>query len=133
MIGDRLKQRLHDLGYTQQKAADKIGISQSRLNQYLKNKREPNSQMIKLICQTFQITPSWLYAFDGESETGIAKTNKKALETAILFLKNYEKSHKKSFSVEQQARIIAIVYDIILTESEENANKAIEWVIEAVA
>ncbi|MGN0905203.1 MAG: helix-turn-helix domain-containing protein [Alphaproteobacteria bacterium] len=133
MIGERLKQKISQLGLTQQRAADRLGISQSRLNQYLKDKREPDSQMFCQICETFGVTPNWLYGYDSDSSSESPKINKSALETAILFLKKYEDKHQKKFSAEQEARIVSIVYDIILSESEENAQKAIEWVIEAVA
>lgn len=133
MIGERLREKISQLGLTQQRAADRLGISQSRLNQYLKDKREPDGKMFLHICETFGVTPNWLYGFDDDSGSVSSKVNKAALETAVLFLKKYESSHKKEFSAEQEARIIAVVYDIILSESEDNAQKAIEWVIEAVA
>ncbi len=132
MIGERLHQRISELGLTQQRAADQLEISQSRLNQYLKNKREPDAQMFCRICHTFGVSPNWLYGFE-EKPPEISKINKTALESAVLFLKKYEESHHKSFSAEQAARIVTVVYDIIVTESTDNAQKAIEWVIEAVA
>ena len=131
MIGERLKQRITELGLTQQRAADQLEISQSRLNQYLKDKREPDSQMFCKICRTFDITPNWLYGFEEPSSAEKMKINRVALETAVLFLKKYEEAHKKKFSVEKSARVITVVYDIIVSESEENAQKAIDWVIEA--
>ena len=131
MIGEKLKQRLTELGLTQQRAADQLEISQSRLNQYLKDKREPDSQMLCKICRTFDITPNWLYGFEDTVPNKASKLNKKALETAVLFLKKYEESHKKVFSVEKSARVITVVYEIIVSETEENAQKAIDWVIEA--
>lgn len=134
MIGERLHSKISQLGLTQQRAADQLGISQSRLNQYLKDKREPDSQMFYKICKTFDVTPNFLFGFESESlPAQTAKIDKAALETAILFLKTYETKHQKTFSAEQSARIISVVYDIILSESAENAQKAIDWVIEAVA
>ena len=133
MIGQRLNQRISELGLTQQRAADQLEISQSRLNQYLKDKREPDGQMFCRICRTFGVTPNWLYGFEEKSPAELPKIDKTALEAAVLFLKTYEDSHHKSFSAEQAARIVSVVYDIIVTESTENAQKAIDWVIEAVA
>ncbi len=133
MIGQRLNQRISELGLTQQRAADQLEISQSRLNQYLKDKREPDGQMFCRICRTFGVTPNWLYGFEEKSPAELPKIDKTALEAAVLFLKKYEDSHHKSFSAEQAARIVSVVYDIIVTESTENAQKAIDWVIEAVA
>ena len=133
MIGERLNQRLSELGLTQQRAADQLEISQSRLNQYLKNKREPDAQMFCKICHTFAVSPNWLYGFEDNSPAGLPKIDKTALETAVLFLKKYEENHQKSFSAEKSARIITVVYDIIVSESAENAQKALDWVIEAAA
>ena len=133
MIGERLHQKIAELGLTQQRAADQLGISQSRLNQYLKDKREPDGQMLCKICHTFEISPNQLYGFDDVPAAGDAKINKSALETSILFLKKYEENHHKSFSPERFSKIVTVVYDIILSESEENAQKAVEWIIEASA
>ena len=133
MIGERLHQRISELGLTQQRAADQLEISQSRLNQYLKNKREPDAQMFCKICRTFSVSPNWLYGFEDKSPAEAPKIDKSALETAVLFLKKYEEKHHKSFSAEKSARIITVVYDIILSESAENAQKAMEWIIEAAA
>lgn len=133
MIGERLNQRLSELGLTQQRAADQLGISQSRLNQYLKDKREPDSQMFCKLCHTFAVSPNWLYGFEDNMPSELPKIDKDALETAILFLKKYEEKHQKFFSAEKSARIIAIVYDIVISESAENAQKAIDWVIEAAS
>ena len=133
MIGERLNQRISELGLTQQRAADQLEISQSRLNQYLKNKREPDAQMFCKICRTFSVSPNWLYGFEDNSPADLPKIDKTALETAVLFLKKYEEKHQKSFSAEKSARIITVVYGIIISESPENAQKAMEWIIEAAA
>ena len=86
MIGERLNQRISELGLTQQRAADQLEISQSRLNQYLKNKREPDAQMFCKICHTFAVSPNWLYGFEDKSPADLPKIDKMAIETAVLFL-----------------------------------------------
>lgn len=134
MIGERLQTKLSELGLTQQKAADRLGISQSRLNQYLKNKREPDSQMFVKICEAFDVTPNYLYGYtDEDRDAQSGKIDRGALASAVKFLLKYEETHKKTFSPEQAANIVSVVYDIVVTESPENAQKAIDWVIEAVA
>ena len=134
MIGDSLKQRIVELGLTQQRAADQLGISQSRLNQYLKDKREPDGRMLCKICRTFGVSPNRLFGFeDAAIAVETPKINKAALEKAVLFLKEEEEKRRKTFAPEKAARIISVVYDIILSESEENAKKAVDWVIEAIA
>ena len=133
MIGKRLKEKINQLELTQQRAADKLGISQSRLNQYLKDKREPDGQMLCHICNTLGITPDWLFGFEKDMPVENVKINKPALETAIVLLQNYAEKNGKFYTPEQQARIIAVIYDIIMSESEEKALKTIESIIEAVA
>lgn len=91
MIGERLHQRISELGLTQQRAADQLEISQSRLNQYLKNKREPDAQMFCRICRTFGVSPNWLYGFEENTPAELPKIDKTALESAVLFLKNTKK------------------------------------------
>ena len=129
MIGKRLQERLTLWGLTQQKAADRLGISQSRLNQDLKDKREPDSAMFCKICEVFEVTPNWLYGFDNDTPS----VNRKVLETALLFLSKYTEKNNKSFSPEKAAKIVAVIYEIIASESEERAQKTIDWIIEAVA
>lgn len=133
MIGERLKQRISELGLTQQRAADQLEISQSRLNQYLKDRREPDALMFCKICRTFSVSPNRLYGFDETAPAQTPQIDKSALESAVLFLKRYEEAHKKSFSAAKSARIITVVYDIIISESPENAQKAMEWIIEAAS
>ena len=87
MIGERLHQRISELGLTQQRAADQLEISQSRLNQYLKNKREPDAQMFCRICRTFGVSPNWLYGFEEntpaeERQNSFTKMMEIALELA---------------------------------------------------
>lgn len=133
MIGQRLKEKIGQLGMTQQQAADKLGISQSRLNQYLKDRREPDGQMLCHICEVLGVTPNWLFGFDGDTPAQSIKINKQALETAVRLFTGYTVKSKKTYTPEQTARIIAVIYDIIMNESEDKAMKTIEWIVEAVA
>jgi len=133
MIGTRLKQKIAEMRLTQQQAADKLGISQSRLNQYLKNKREPDCQMLAHICRTLAVTPNFLFEFDDTAQPTSLQINKPALETALSFVFAYEKRCKKSFSAEQSAKIVTVLYEIILTEPPETAKMQMERVLEVVA
>ena len=133
MIGNRLKQKIAELRLTQQQTADKLGISQSRLNQYLKDKREPDSQMLCHICRSLAVTPNFLFGFDDALSTQSVQINKDALETAIAFTTAYASKNKKRYSPEQQAKIITVLYEIILTETPDTAKIQIERVLEAVA
>ena len=133
MIGTRLKQKIAEMRLTQQKAADKLGISQSRLNQYLNEKREPDNRMLSHICRTLAVTPNFLFGFDDTTQPASLQINKQALETALAFIAAYEKRGKKSFPPEQAAKIATVLYEIILTETPEDAKLQMQRVLEVVA
>lgn len=59
-ISDRLNQLIDFLGIKPNAFAMKIGISQPRLNNYLKG-RDPDYDTLRRICETFvMIDPGWL-------------------------------------------------------------------------
>ena len=100
MIGSFLQKRLHQLGLTQQQAANILEISQSRLNQYLKNRREPDSKMLIRICKTFNTTTNFLFGFNELSHEENQKRIVLILKFYKLFLRIFCKRHqKKNFFV----------------------------------
>lgn len=52
-------------------ACEKLGISQGCLNLWLNNKRNPNPADIKKFCETFNVTPNFLFGFEDISESDL--------------------------------------------------------------
>lgn len=125
MIGEQIQARITELNLTQAEAAEKLGITQSRLNLYINDKREPNCEFIMKICETFDISPNYLFNFN----VAQAFLKEEILEETLRYIEKYKKENKKDFSAEKLAHIIPIIYEVVLTE--ENPKKTIEWVIEA--
>lgn len=134
MIGSFLQKRLHQLGLTQQQAADILEISQSRLNQYLKNRREPDSKMLMRICKAFNTTPNYLFGFNELSPEENKKkdcVNLDILQTVFANLLQ-EASKEKLFCSQKLGKIAVCAYEIALTEDIEQMKKTIGWLIKAV-
>ncbi len=66
-IGDKMKEVLQASKISQYKAAEMLGVSQPRLNQWLNNGREPGQQDIVAFCNVFKVTPNFLYGFESNT------------------------------------------------------------------
>ena len=65
-IGERIKRLRGFLGMTQEEFASRIGSARNTIAGYEIGKREPSSQAIALICNVFNVNPSWLKSGSGE-------------------------------------------------------------------
>lgn len=69
-VGSQMKKILANLKIDQYYAAEKLGVSQPRLNQWLNGRREPDAENIQNFCKIFGITPNAL--FEDEQSTVLA-------------------------------------------------------------
>lgn len=60
-VGSQMKKVLANLKIDQYYAAEKLGISQPRLNQWLNGRREPDAENIQNFCKIFGTTPNALF------------------------------------------------------------------------
>lgn len=63
---ERIKKLRKALGLTQQKFADRIGISRGNVATYETRDGNPGSSVITLICKTFNVSETWLRTGEGE-------------------------------------------------------------------
>lgn len=59
-ISERIFERLEDLDMTQKEFSQKTGIQQSTISEWKKNKTNPSSDKILVICSALDVTPEWL-------------------------------------------------------------------------
>ena len=69
MIGEALNKAIKEKGYNQVSASKLLGVSVQCLNQWINNKRNPSIKDIENICNTFDITPSYLVLGESNTET----------------------------------------------------------------
>lgn len=69
-VGSQMKKILANLKIDQYYAAEKLGVSQPRLNQWLNGRREPDAENIQNFCKIFGTTPNAL--FEDEQSTVLA-------------------------------------------------------------
>ena len=76
----RLEEIMSEKGYTQQKLAELLNISQTAISNYLRGDRKPNYEMILLIGAYLDETPNELLGYD---EKELRKYRKILIEERI--------------------------------------------------
>ena len=59
-ISDRIFERLRQLSMTQKEFSENTGILQSTISEWKKNKTNPSSDKIMIICKELDVSPEWL-------------------------------------------------------------------------
>lgn len=67
MLGERLKKLRVGAGLTQSQLARQLGISASAVGMYEQNRREPSHELLRRLCELFDVSADWLLA--GGEET----------------------------------------------------------------
>ncbi len=70
-MNDRIKMIRKDNGLSQQKFADKLGISRGNIAAYEVGKNLPSDAVISLICTKFDINEDWLRTGNGEMKKDV--------------------------------------------------------------
>jgi transcriptional regulator with XRE-family HTH domain len=68
-LGERIKFIQKSSGKNQESFAQTLGISKGSLILYQKNKRKPDSSVLKTFCEIYKVNPSWLLLGEGEPMT----------------------------------------------------------------
>lgn len=86
-IGERLKRIIRMRGMTQKQLAEKAGIPEPSLSQYLRGKRIPRTKTIQKICDALSISPLILVCCENTTSPNIKKlikpTNLEKLRSVI--------------------------------------------------
>lgn len=113
-------------GYSQAELANKFGISQPRLNQYLSEKREPDLAFIVRFCDFFHITPNHLLGYADkpivtEGSINITEQDfRDTIYTAYTTLCDFILTHNKKQTTEEIGTNLArICYNAAKVESSE--------------
>lgn len=70
-IGERLKQARMSARLSQAELGDRLGVTQSAIAHYERDKNEPDFSTIMSICRVLKIDTSWLFSDDNEDERKI--------------------------------------------------------------
>lgn len=63
---DRIKELRKNLGLTQQRFADRLGLKRQTIAAYEMGNIEPSESTLLLICKEFGVSKDWLCSGDGE-------------------------------------------------------------------
>ena len=65
-MNERIKKMRRELGFTQQRFADELGMKQNTIATYEMGRAIPSDSTIKFICYKFGINETWLRTGEGE-------------------------------------------------------------------
>lgn len=120
MIARRMKLVVENSGESQTAVAERLGVSQPRLNQYINGKREADYAFIAKFCRYFHITPNYLFEFDSEV------LNEQALDCFINIIEKIEAwalNHKVFYEPSDKAELVRLIFRKVydLPEKQRNA------------
>lgn len=72
---DRIKALRKELGLTQEKFADRLGVKRNTIATYEIGRNEPIDAVISLICKEFHVNEEWLRTGEGGNENMFTKTS----------------------------------------------------------
>ena len=120
MIARRMKSVVENSGESQSAVAEKLGVSQPRLNQYINGKREADYAFVAKFCRYFHITPNYLFEFDSED------LGDQALDCFVNIIEKIETwalNHKVFYDPADKAELIRLIFKKVyaLPEKQRNA------------
>lgn len=127
MIARRMKLVVENSGESQTAIAEKLGISQPRLNQYLNGKREADYAFVAKFCRYFNTTPNFLFEFDSN------ELNEQALDCFVSIsetLENWATKHKVFYGPADKAELIRLIFKKVYGLSEKQRENKISDFLE---
>lgn len=92
-IGERLKRIIRMRGMTQKQLAEKAGIPEPSLSQYLRGKRIPRTKTIQKICDALHISPLILVCCENTESPNIKKLKRTTnLEMLKRVIPNFDRN-----------------------------------------
>lgn len=113
--GERIKLLRAELGLSQPKFGEKLGVSKSVIVNLELNRVELKDMMINLICKTFDVNPLWLENGEGEMFLGISESIIDDLATEFELNETEKKivSNFVNLSKQEREQVIALVKKLI--------------------
>lgn len=131
---DRLKQVRGKI--TQADMSDKLGIPFVSYGRYERGERSPDLEFIEKVCQTFDISPTWLILGEGPMHRGEASEAAPAAPASPLdqgLLQSVLAGVKKGLAwrgtilpPDKEAELIALLYDHYAKIQEKPDEKTVE-------
>lgn len=107
MIARRMKLIVENSGESQTFVAEKLGVSQPRLNQYINGKREADYAFVAKFCRYFHTTPNYLFEFESED------TSEQTLDCFVSIVEKVEAwalNHKVFYEPADKAELIRLIF-----------------------
>jgi len=114
MIGNRIAQLREQLGWTQQHAADKLGMSRAALSHYEKDRREPSAAALAAFADLYGVTVDYVVGRTSNPAQTLSDEVRSFMEQLELsddaVLHNYQLTiDGRLLSYEEKKRFIAFI------------------------
>ncbi|QGG51591.1 helix-turn-helix domain-containing protein [Lysinibacillus pakistanensis] len=100
-IGDKMKALRESKGWTQKHTAEKMDVSPQMYNNYEKNKTNPSLEILKRVCDLYNID---LNTLDDEYSQGVSTGGKTIMEESF---RHYQVIETKDMSAEQLQEVLS--------------------------
>lgn len=120
MIAERMKLIVENSGESQSTIAERLGVSQPRLNQYLNGKREADQAFITRFCRYFHTTPNSLFEFGAEE---LSEDALNLFANIIEKVEVWSLNRKVFYEPADKAELIKLIFKKVfdLPETQRNA------------
>jgi len=120
MIARRMKYVVENSGESQTAVAERLGVSQPRLNQYINGKREADYAFVAKFCRYFHTTPNFLFEFETE------KLDEEAVDCFASIVEKVETwtiNKKVFYEPSDKAELVKLIFKKVydLPEKQRNA------------
>lgn len=114
-IGNRFFEVRRRAGETQSEFATKLGVSQSALVTYERNRRDPPASAMSALCQRYRVSPAWLLL-----GTGIPNRDDELdlFERAVRLSRDFHLKYSEAPNWEKQLALAKLFFQY-LTENGE--------------
>jgi transcriptional regulator with XRE-family HTH domain len=120
-LGDRLKFIQKRSGKNQADFADSLGTSKGSLILYQKNKRRPDSSLLKSLCEIYKVNPTWLLLgkdepfLEGSAQEEMVAIDGKLMATDPVEQLLYEEEERAgiTLTLEQRTAILKILRELV--------------------
>jgi transcriptional regulator with XRE-family HTH domain len=118
-LGERIKFVQKASKKNQADFAESLGISKGSLILYQKNRRSPNSSLLKSFCEIYKVNPAWLLLGEGEpvsveiSEVSIKEGRVAERDPVAMLLNQEEERAGITLTPEQHTTILKILRELV--------------------
>lgn len=114
----------------QEAAASMLGITQPGLNHFLTGKRAPKAEFIQKFCDTFQVSPNYLFGGEDNIAVHHEDIDRSVIQTIITKITEWEQQNNYEYNYEAKAELIKLLYDRVINLTQDKQETEVAKIID---